>query len=429
MMTFKEKLTRVVLLGVAAVSLAVSPAGAQELRGELKIGFVSFLSGAAAGPFGVPAQNAAKILIEGINAGALPAPHNRPGIGGAKVTEVWVDENSKQKVPDYRKLVQKDEVDLVIGYISSGSCKAVAPVAEELKKMTVLFDCGTPQIFEDINPDPVWLFRTSAHATADSVGAARYLTDAKGKVATFAGINQNYAWGQDSWRDFSESMKTLQQDAEVVSEQFPKLFAGEYGAEISALLAARPEVVHSSFWGGDMEALVLQGGGRGLFQRSQVILAGGETAVYRMGAQIPDGTIIGARGPNGDYAPQSELNDWFRRAYFDRYNTWPTYPAYDMAQAVLGVKAAYDKAGGTDAEAARRALEGLEFQTPSGVVRMAIGGGHQAIQETVYATYRFDKTTGRPAYENIRRYKAECVNPPDGVKSLDWIRAGFPGCE
>ena len=423
------KLIRAVLLFWAAAGVAVSPVGAQELRGELKIGFVSFLSGAAAGPFGVPAQNAAKILIEGINAGSLPAPHNRPGMGGAKVTEVWVDENSKQKVPDYRKLVQKDEVDLVIGYISSGSCKAIAPVAEEMKKMTVLFDCGTPQIFEEINTEPVWLFRTSAHATADSVGAARYLTDVKGQVGTFAGINQNYAWGQDSWRDFSEAMKTLQPEARVVSEQFPKLFAGEYGAEISALLAARADVVHSSFWGGDMEALVLQGGGRGLFQRSQVILAGGETAVYRMGAQIPDGTIIGARGPNGDYAPKSELNDWFRKAYFDRYNTWPTYPAYDMAQAVLGVKAAYDRAGGTDPESARKALEGLEFQTPSGIVRMAIGGGHQAIQETVYATYQFDKTIGKPAFKDIRRYKAECVNPPNGMKSQEWIRSGFPGCQ
>ena len=425
---FAARLAARILPLFAAAALAVSPAGAQELRGELKIGFVLFLSGSAAGPFGVPAQNAAKILIEGINAGALPAPHDKPGVGGAKIAAVWVDENSKQKVPDYRKLVQKDEVDLVIGYISSGSCKAIAPVAEEMRKMTVLFDCGTPQIFEDIVTNPVWLFRTTTHATPDSVGAARYLTDTKGKVATFAGINQNYAWGQDSWRDFSEAMKILQPDAEVVSEQFPKIFAGEYGAEISALLAARPEVVHSSFWGGDMEALVLQGGGRGLFQRSNMILTTGETAVYRMGAQIPDGTIIGARGPNGDYAPKSALNDWFRKAYFDRYNTWPSFGSYDMAQAVLGVKAAYDQAGGTDPEAARQALEGLEFQTPSGVVRMAIGDGHQAIQETVYATYRFDKTTGKPAYENIRRYKAECVNPPNGMKSQEWIKAGFPGC-
>ena len=422
------KLIRAAWLSVAAAALAVSPVGAQELRGELKIGLVSFLSGPAAGPFGVPAQNAAKILIEGINAGTLPAPYDTPGMGGAKVVEVWLDESGKQKVADFRKLVLKDKVDLIIGYVSSGDCKAVAPIAEELEIMTVLY-CGTSQIFEEVVPEPVWVFRASSHSTPDSVGAARYLTDEMGDIGAFAGINQNYAWGQSSWRFFSESMKVLQPDAETVSEQFPKIFAGEYGAEVSALLAARPEVVHSSFWGGDVEALILQGGGRGLFQRSRVILPVGEGSVHRMGAQIPDGTIIGGRGPNGAFAPESELNSWFRKAYFDRYDIPPAYPAYDMTYAVLAVKAAYDKAGGTDPEAARKAMEWLEFESPGGLVRMSIADGHQAVQESVYATYRFDKTTGSPKFENIRRYPPECVNPPNGMKSEDWIKAGFPGCQ
>ncbi len=49
-----------------------------------------------------------------------------------------------KQVTEYRNLVQRD-VDLVIGYISSGDCLAVAPVAEELKKLTMFFDCGTPR--------------------------------------------------------------------------------------------------------------------------------------------------------------------------------------------------------------------------------------------------------------------------------------------
>ena len=50
---------------------------------------------------------------------------------------------------EYRDLVERQKVDVVIGYISSGDCLAVAPVAEELKKLTIFFDCGTPRIFED----------------------------------------------------------------------------------------------------------------------------------------------------------------------------------------------------------------------------------------------------------------------------------------
>jgi len=112
---------------------------------------------------------------------------------------------------------------------SSGSCLAVTPVAEELKALTVYFDCGTPRIFEETARK--YVFRASPHATMDNVGAARYLLAKHKDVALYSGINQNYAWGQDSWRDFVGAMKVLAPKAAVDKELFPKLFAGEYGAE------------------------------------------------------------------------------------------------------------------------------------------------------------------------------------------------------
>ncbi len=426
-LTGASKLLAVASVSLAASSLAVQPSVADDKN--VKVGFVMFLSGAAAGPFGVPARNAAELMVESLNKGTLPAPYNSVGFAGSKISPVYVDEASKNKVADYKKLVEKDGVDLVIGYISSGSCKAIAPVAEEAKKLTVLFDCGTPQIFEDIVTSPKYVFRTGGHATMDNAAAARYLLSVDGKAGSIAGINQNYAWGQDSWRDFSESMKVLKPGVTVATEQFPKIYAGQYGSEISALLTKKPNVVHSSFWGGDMEAFILQASARGIFKRSKVILTTGETAMFRMSGQLPDGTIIGARGPHGALAPKSELNDWFRKAYFDRFGTNPTYPSYKMAQAILGVKAAADKAKGTAQDAVMGALKGSEFDTPSGKVSMAISGGHQAIQDTAYGTYKFDKKTGKPMIVDIKRYKAACVNPPEGVKSIDWIKSGFKGAK
>ena len=70
----------------------------------------------------------------------------------------------------------------------------------------------------------------------DNVGAARYVLAKKKDITLYSGINQNYAWGQDSWRDFVSTMKVLAPKAKVDKELFPKLFAGEFGAEISALL-------------------------------------------------------------------------------------------------------------------------------------------------------------------------------------------------
>ena len=46
--------------------------------------------------------------------------------------------------------------------------------------------------------------------------------------------------------------------AAVDKELFPKLFAGEYGAEISTLLTSNSQFIHSSFYDGDLEAFVFQ---------------------------------------------------------------------------------------------------------------------------------------------------------------------------
>lgn len=426
---FKRSASIASAIAIACALGSASVNAAHHGDKSVKMGFVMFLSGAASGPFGIPARNAAELLVDAINDGSLPAPYNAKGLAGAKINPVYVDEASKQKVADYKKLVQKDAVDVVVGYISSGSCKAIAPVAEEAKKFTVFFDCGTPQIFEEILPTPNYVYRTAAHSTMDSVAAARYLKSEIGTVKSIAGINQNYAWGQDSWRDFSQSMGQLSGNVKIATEQFPKIYAGQYGSEISALLTKRPEVVHSSFWGGDMEALILQGSARGVFSRSKVVLTTGESAMHRLGKQIPDGTIIGARGPNGDLAPQSDLNTWFRNAYEKRFGTLPTYPSYHMAQALLGIKAAADKAGDSSPDALRASLRGSEFATPSGTVSMKLANGHQAIQSTAYGMFKYDKSGKVATVTNVKRYPAECVNPPVGVKSSDWIASGFKGAQ
>ena len=78
---------------VAAMFLgSAMPVEAQQPAKTIKIGIVTFLSGPAAGPFGVPARNAAELLIEALNAGSLPAPYNKMGINGMPIETIIVDE-------------------------------------------------------------------------------------------------------------------------------------------------------------------------------------------------------------------------------------------------------------------------------------------------------------------------------------------------
>ena len=414
---------------LAATASAQQPAApAAPAEKPFRIGVVTFLSGAAAGPFGVPARNGAEVLKEALNDGKVPAPYAKKGLGGRPIEVVFIDEagGTTKQVSEYRDLVQRQNVDAVIGYISSGDCLAVAPVAEELKKLTILFDCGTPRIFEDASYKHV--FRSAAHATMDNVAAALYVTEVMPKVKKVAGINQNYAWGQDSWNDFEAAIKALKPDVQITSSQMPKLLAGQYGAEISAIMGGSPDVIHSSFWGGDLDAFVLQASPRGLFKKSTALLTAGETATHKLAGQIPNGTIIGARGPHGVYAPDNDLNKWFRTAYQDRYSLPPNYPAYHMSQAMLALKSAYEKAQGTGSEAPTQdqiiaALENLSFETPSGTIKMALGKGHQAIEPTVYG--RAKMAGGKFTFTDVKRYPAEKVNPPEGVKSADWIKTSL----
>jgi len=85
----------------------------------------------------------------------------------------------------------------------------------------VLYDCGTPRIFEE--KPRTYVFRVSPHATMDNVAAARYLLAKKKEVTGYSGINQNYAWGQDSWRDFDGAMQVLAPKVTADKVLFPKL--------------------------------------------------------------------------------------------------------------------------------------------------------------------------------------------------------------
>src|SRR5690606_28022092 len=173
-MQFRNAVVPWAVAGLAAATFATAPAQAQDTA-PISLGIVSFLTGPAAAPFGIPGRNGAEILIEELNAGKAPEPFNKVGFGGIKLQAKYVDEagSAANTVTEFRNLVQRDKVDAVVGYVSSGNCLAVTPVADELKALTVFYDCGTPRIFEQ--KPRSYVFRVSPTATMDSVGAALYV--------------------------------------------------------------------------------------------------------------------------------------------------------------------------------------------------------------------------------------------------------------
>lgn len=421
---------------LAALGLAAGTLPAQAADDTFKIGVVTFLSGQAAESFGVPAWNGGKVLIDMLNEGGkLPAPYDKVGFGGMKVEVVLVDEagGATKQVQEFRNLVQREEVDAVVGYVSSGDCLAIPPVADELKAFTILYDCGTPRVFEDGKYE--YVFRTAAHAAMDNVSLARYIKSRGLKIDSIAGLNQNYAWGQDSWADFEASMGQLQPDAKTKTALFPKFGAGQYGTEISALLREKPSLVHSSLWGGDLQGFILQASARGLHKRSLIALSAGDHVMPQLGKKMPNGIILGARGVNGLSAKArgGELTETLWAAYETKHNVFPVQAPFRMWQGLLGLKSAVEKAmadnGGTkpNDEQLAAAMKGLTWEAPSGTISMALGDGHQAIQPNAIGQTKWDEEKKQMTLVDIEYYESECVNPPAGTKAADWIKAGFPG--
>jgi branched-chain amino acid transport system substrate-binding protein len=425
------KLSRVAAT-LSLVCATLSPAMAEE---TFRVGIVSFLSGQAADSFGIPAVNGAKILVDAFNNGEAPAPFNKKGFGGIKFEAIYVDEagGATKQVQELRNLYDREKVDAVVGYVSSGDCLAVAPVAEEMKKFLILYDCGTPRVFEERSYN--YVFRTAATATMDNVALGRYLKANNVKVDNISYINQDYAWGHDSLRDFKLTAEQLFPNATTQQDLRPKFGAGQYGTEISSLLSKPASITHSSLWGGDLQSFILQAGPRGVMRRSQVVLSAGDHVLPGLGKKMPDGVILGARGAYGLMSPDTPLNRWWFKLYEDKYETTPVQAPYRMAQALLGLKIAVEKAmaanGGKkpSPEELAAALKNSSWESPAGMISMANGNGHQAVQDTAIARTKYNEAKKRVDLVDIMRFPASCVNPPSDMTSEDWIKSGFKGAK
>ncbi len=418
------------ILSVAAVGLAAAaplalappalaqdaPEGAPE---ELVIGITAFLSGPAS-VFGEPAQAAADMLIEELNAAG--------GVAGVPLRALYVDEGAggEHVLSEYRRLVQEEGVDAMFASISSGNCNQVAPLAEDLQMLNIMWDCGTQRIFEEA--DYRYVFRTQAHATPEMLATVLYLLRTKPDFQTIAVVNQDYAWGRDSWNIFLTALQALKPDVEVVAELFPAFGSPDYSAEISRLSALRPDVVLSTAWGGDLDTFVLQSAQRGLMDISTFVLPLAESSLERLGTDLPEGVIVGGRGDHYFLHPEKVGDadyDAFVAAFREQTGAFPIYPVFHVAQALSALEGAYlgaiEANGGAwpDREQVVDAMAGLTF---AGLGReVMIREDNQGLEDQLVGTTVHDDAYDFAVLDNMMIFDAEDVTTPVGAESVSWL--------
>ena len=421
----KVLLSKAVVTACVTLALGVAPVAAQDKPAELKIGITTFLSGAAS-VFGVPGKAAAEILIDDINAAG--------GIGGVKVSATYIDEGigGDKMLSEYRRLVQEQGVKTMLSAISSGNCNIVAPVAEDLKVLNVMWDCGTEKVLEAKRYK--YVVRTQANATTEMVAAVLYLMKTKPNFSTIAVVNQDYAWGRDSWEIFLNTLKALKPDVKVVAEMFPKLGASDFSTEISRLQALKPDVILNTSWGGDLDTFVRQASQRGVFtQGSLFVLPLAESSLERLGAALPEGVIIGARGEHYWLHPETRddpKHKDFIAKFKAKTGAYPIYPTYHMAQALTGLKTGYENAIKANAgkwpstEQVAEAMRKMEFKAYGRPIKMREDG--QGLEDQLLGITKKVPQYPFMVMDKMMMVPAELVTTPVGQNSLEWVKAIKP---
>src|SRR6058998_3478796 len=260
-------------VGASAGSLiAPEPAHAQapmQPKGTIpdkpyKTGHMTFFTGPAA-VLGEQSYKGHMLAAEEINAqGGL--------LGKRKVETFKADEaaGTDANVKELRRMKLSEKIDLFTGVISSGNTPALGPVAEELRALTIFTDGCTDILFDKAVPNPHYIFRITNIQSADGATCALAVAMTWPDVKKIAHIHPDYSYGRNAFDHFSVIMKKLMPHTQVVSEGWPKLGTTDFASHITNAIAAKPDLLVSSVWGGDYVAFYKQARRYGMFDKMKL---------------------------------------------------------------------------------------------------------------------------------------------------------------
>jgi branched-chain amino acid transport system substrate-binding protein len=413
------------LAAALGLCMATTIAWAQPDRpAEIKLGMSTFMTGSAA-VLGAPAKAAADMWIDDFNA--------KGGIDGVKLAPTWIDEGqgADKFLSEYRRLAQEPGEKVMLSAISSGYCGALSPVAQDLKVINILWECSSEKVLEGKHYK--YVFRTGPNGTLEMVAAVLHLLKVKPDFKTLAVVNQDYAWGRDSWDLFRNTLLALKPDVKIVAEMFPKFGAPDYSAEVTRLQALRPDVVLSTAWGGDLDTFLRQASQRGLLKSSQFVLPLADSSLERLGKAVPAGVIVGFVG-DGYFADPEFVDDPKARDFIKKFKektgAYPNFAVYHMIQALEAITKTYRKTleanKGTwpTTEQLADTLRTLEYRGLSRPIHMREDG--QAMQGQLYGITLEHSDYPFPQVGELVFYPAELVAPPVGAISDDWVKTLKP---
>ena len=362
-----------------AVLVSLLTGGTVAAQNTIKVGVPIPLSGPAA-LYGEPAVKGMRMFVEETNA--------QGGVLGKRIELIVRDSKASadEAVRVSREMILKEEVQFLVGTLTSAEGPAVSTIAKENKIILIAPIPKTDQLTAAKNLHP-FVFRTAANTTMEGRSVAEIIASWK-DVKRVATIAHDYAYGQDVSKAFVDYIKKLRPDIEIVDQQWPKLGEADYTPFINAQMAKKPEAIFSAMWGGHFVTWAKQAKPLGFFDLVQNrVVNGGEAgsveATRALGPDYPFG-IWANTYDLASYDGQPEAH----KKYIERIkaftnedppSTWPVTTYVAMQFLVEGIK----KAGSLDSDKVAKALLDLTIDAPIGKQTLR-ASDHQADRGEFY---------------------------------------------
>ena len=372
----------------------------------IKIGIVDTYSGPAA-VFGVDMRDGFKMAVDAINA--------KGGVLGRKIEFVTRDEKFQPNLAATmaKELVMKENVDILMGTISSASALVISDLAKKEKIPFFVTYAKSEKIAGEKGHR--YVFHMAENTAMAGKAAAAVLAKKPYLKYWIAGDDMEYGHAicESTWNH----LKALNPKVQLIGETWWKVGETDFVPYITQILSAKPDYIIMGNSGASVIGFQKAAKATGLIQKIPIYQ---HTAI-----EFAVLSSLGLEGPEGVagtasymfYYPQTPENKAFVESYRKVYNKYPTMPAFYGYTVAQFIARAYQKAGKFDKERFIDALEGMVLET-SAVGRLELRAcDHQLLLPTFYGM-----TKKVPEYKDfLIGTDIMTVAPKDGAPSCDDI--------
>ncbi len=338
------------LLVVAVLPLAAGGQGEASAEGPIKVGAILAVTGGASF-LGAPESKTLDMLAEEINAAG--------GVLGRKLEILVKDsQGSSEKAVSFAKqLIEEERVLAIIGPSTSGESMAIKDIAQEGK--TILLSCAAAETI--VEPVAPFVFKTPQKDSYAAIWI--YKTMQQMGISKIGVVVGNTGFGQGGKAQLEKyapeygieilAAEVYDRGATDLTGVLTKLKARNVQAVVNWSIVPAQSIIPKNMKQLGMTVPLFQSHG---FGNIQYVKAAGEAAE---GIIFPAGRLLVADVlPDGN--PQKKVLEKYKNDYESRYNEQVSTFGGHAYDALTILVEAVKKAGGTDPEKVRQAIENLK---------------------------------------------------------------------